>query len=102
MRRGISPHGTAAGRKLAEKRIAKASFPDVLSSDGTDIFMRQMRWDKQGVIRPENVPHLFSSAGFLDSTPQAGPVWAPTREAAARPLRQGAGLSRLAQRGRGP
>jgi len=45
MRRGISPHGTAAGRTLAEKRIAKASFPDVLSSDGTDIFMRQTRWE---------------------------------------------------------
>jgi len=56
------------GRKLVEKPIAKASFPDVLSSDGTDIFMRQMRLDKQGVIRPENVPHLFSSAGFLDDT----------------------------------
>jgi len=57
-----------AGRKLVEKPIAKASFPDVLSSDGANIFMRQMRLDKQGVIRPENVPHLFSSAGFLDDT----------------------------------
>lgn len=56
------------GRKLVEKRIAKASFPDVLSSDGTDIFMRQMRLDKQGAIQLGNVPHLFSAAGFLDDT----------------------------------
>ncbi len=58
----------ATGRKLVEKRITKASFPDVLSSDGTNIFMRQMRFNKQGAILPPNVPHLFSSAGFLDDT----------------------------------
>jgi hypothetical protein len=56
------------GRKLVEKPIVRASFPDVLSSDGTSIFMRQMRLDTQGVIKPGNVPHLFSAAGFLDDT----------------------------------
>ncbi|NQT88256.1 PQQ-like beta-propeller repeat protein [bacterium] len=56
------------GKTLVERKIAKASFPDVLSSDGISIFMRHMRLDKQGVVRAENVPHLFSSAGFLDST----------------------------------
>jgi len=56
------------GRKLVEQRIKRSGFPDVLSSDGTNIFMRQMRLDKQGVIRLGNVPHLFSPAGFLDDT----------------------------------
>jgi len=58
----------ATGRKLVEKRITKASFPDVLSSDGTSIFMRQMRLSKQGLPLFGPVPHLFSSAGFLDDT----------------------------------
>ncbi|KKL07608.1 hypothetical protein LCGC14_2584330, partial [marine sediment metagenome] len=56
------------GKKLAEQRVAKASFPDILSSDGTSIFMRQIRLNKQGVVQPENVPHLYSAAGFLDDT----------------------------------
>jgi len=57
-----------AGRKLVEQRITKASFPDILSSDGQGLFMRQLRLDKQGAVQPGNVPHLFSSAGFLDDT----------------------------------
>ncbi len=56
------------GKKLVEQRVAKTSFPDILSSDGTSIFMRQIRLNKQGVVQPENVSHLFSSAGFLDDT----------------------------------
>jgi len=58
----------STGRKLVEKPIERAAFPDVLSSDSTNIFMRQMRLDKQGMIQPSNVPHLFSAAGFLDDT----------------------------------
>jgi len=58
----------STGRKLVEEPIERAVFPDVLSSDRTSIFMRQMRFDKQGVIQPGNVPHLFSAAGFLDDT----------------------------------
>ena len=29
------------GRKLIEQKITKASFPDILSSDGESLFMRQ-------------------------------------------------------------
>jgi len=58
----------STGRELVKKQINQASFPDILSSDGTNLFMRQMRLDKHGVVRPGNVPHLFSSAGFLDDT----------------------------------
>jgi len=58
----------STGRQLVKKPITQAVFPDVLSSDGDDIFMRKMRLDKHGVIQPGNVPHLFSAAGFLDDT----------------------------------
>jgi hypothetical protein len=58
----------STGRPLVTKQIAQASFPDVLSGDGNSIFMRQMRLDKQGVVQPPSVPHLFSAAGFLDDT----------------------------------
>ncbi len=58
----------ATGKKLVEQRIEKASFPDILSSDGDNIFMRQMRFCKEGAVQPGSVPHLFSSAGFLDDT----------------------------------
>ena len=58
----------STGQSLVQEKITQASFPDVLSSDGTDIFMRQLRLDKQGAVQPGNVPHLFSAAGFLDDT----------------------------------
>jgi len=47
----------STGRKLVEKPIERAAFPDVLSSDSTNIFMRQMRLDKQGMIQPSKHPH---------------------------------------------
>ncbi|GAG47083.1 unnamed protein product, partial [marine sediment metagenome] len=47
----------STGRMLAKKQITQASFPDVLSSDGTNIFMRQLRLNKQGVTQAGNVPH---------------------------------------------
>ena len=42
------------------------ALPDVLSADGTSIFMRHARFDLEGNPQPENVDHLFSSVGFLD------------------------------------
>jgi len=42
------------------------ALPDVLSSDGTSIFMRHMRFDRQGVEQAEGAPHLFSPTGLLD------------------------------------
>jgi outer membrane protein assembly factor BamB len=58
----------ATGRELAAKQIEKAAFPDVLSSDGASIFMRQLHLDKHGTVQPRTVPHLFSAAGFLDDS----------------------------------
>jgi len=42
------------------------ALPDILSTDGTSVFMRHQRFDAQGKQRPPDVPHLFSPAGFLE------------------------------------
>ncbi len=44
------------------------TLPDVLSSDGASVFMRNARFNADGQRQPENVPHLFSSVGFLDDS----------------------------------
>jgi len=44
------------------------ALPDVLSSDGTSVFMRNARFNANGDRQPEDVPHLFSSVGFLDGS----------------------------------
>jgi len=43
-------------------------LPDILSSDGENIFMRQACFNLKGETREKNVPHLYSPAGFLDNT----------------------------------
>jgi hypothetical protein len=43
-------------------------LPDVLSSDGASVFMRNARFDAAGRRQPENVPHLFAGVGFLDGS----------------------------------
>ena len=42
------------------------ALPDILSTDGTSVFMRHQRFDAQGKRQPPDVPHLFSPAGFLE------------------------------------
>jgi hypothetical protein len=44
------------------------ALPDVLSSDGSSVYLRHMRFDLDGVEQPSDVPHLFSPAGFLDDS----------------------------------
>jgi hypothetical protein len=44
------------------------AIPDVLSTDGTSIFMRHQRFDLEGNTLAQDVDHLFCSAGFLDQT----------------------------------
>ncbi len=43
-------------------------LPDVLSADGTNVFMRHARFDADGRQRGGLVPHLFASVGFLDGS----------------------------------
>jgi outer membrane protein assembly factor BamB len=44
------------------------ALPDVLSSDGEFVYMRHLRFDREGQPLEPTVPHLFSAAGFLDDT----------------------------------
>lgn len=59
---GEEPEGAVRGFDIP------GSLPDVLSSDGSSIFMRHMRFDLDGVVQEQDVPHLFSPAGFLDDS----------------------------------
>lgn len=54
------------GKTLSTTRITKNALPDVMSSDGTSVFMRHKRFNKSGVEQQSKVEHLYSSAGFLD------------------------------------
>jgi len=44
------------------------ALPDVLSSDGQFVYMRHMRFNREGAEQEPDVPHLFSPAGFLDDS----------------------------------
>jgi outer membrane protein assembly factor BamB/SAM-dependent methyltransferase len=44
------------------------ALPDVLSCDGSSIYMRHRRFDLEGQPQSPEVTHLFSAAGFLDDT----------------------------------
>jgi outer membrane protein assembly factor BamB len=58
----------ATGKSLSATPIDTAALPDVLASDGTSVFLRHRRFDRQGAEQPPNVPHLYSPAGFLDDS----------------------------------
>ncbi|MHC4314995.1 MAG: outer membrane protein assembly factor BamB family protein [Planctomycetota bacterium] len=44
------------------------AIPDVLSTDGTSLFMRHQRFNFDGRTLEPDIDHLYSSAGFLDDT----------------------------------
>ena len=41
-------------------------LPDVLSCDGSSVYLRHLRFDLEGNPQEPNVAHLFSPAGFVD------------------------------------
>ena len=55
----------ATGRLLSETPV-EGGLPDVLSSDGANLFLRHKRFDMEGNPLQPTVPHIYSSAGFLD------------------------------------
>jgi len=59
---GEEPQETIRGTDMP------GALPDVLSSDGTFVYMRHMRFDRNGVEQEPSVPHLYSPAGFLDDS----------------------------------
>ncbi len=58
---GLQKSGTPSG-----KTLTSAALPDVLSSDGSSVFLRQNRFDLDGKPQAHDVHHLFSSVGFAD------------------------------------
>ena len=59
---GLEPQDTIRGTNMP------GALPDVLSSDGEYVYMRHLRFDKEGNPAEPDVPHLFSAAGFLDDS----------------------------------
>jgi outer membrane protein assembly factor BamB len=77
--------GVRTGRRLAVRRLydrdpktdleysevedirqLEGALPDILSSDGESIFLRHRRFNLDLTEQSQDVPHLFSSVGFLD------------------------------------
>lgn len=59
---GLEPQDQVRGTHM------DGALPDVLSSNGESVFLRQCRFDRQLVAQEPTVPHLFSSVGFLDDS----------------------------------
>ena len=58
---------TITGQELSRTPISNA-LGDVLSCDGEHVYMRHLCFDLEGKKVTAQVPHLFSSAGFLDGS----------------------------------
>ncbi len=43
-------------------------LPDVLSCDGSSVYLRHLRFDLEGNPQEPNVAHLFSPGGFMDGS----------------------------------
>ncbi|UCF15607.1 MAG: PQQ-binding-like beta-propeller repeat protein [Phycisphaerales bacterium] len=59
---GYQRKGSVSGTNIP------GALPDVLSCDGRSIFMRHNRFDLEGRPQEPDVPHLFSSAGFVEDS----------------------------------
>jgi len=57
---GLEPQNTVRGVAMP------GALPDVLSTDGSSLFMRHVRFDMQGNPLSQDDDHLYSPAGFLD------------------------------------
>lgn len=55
-------------RKAIRGTAMSGALPDVLSSDGSSVFMRHVRLDLDGNMQKSDVSHLYSPAGFLDDS----------------------------------
>jgi outer membrane protein assembly factor BamB len=54
------------------KQFAPSAMPgaraDILTGDGSGVYLRDMVFDKRGVGLPKGKPHLFTLTGFLDDS----------------------------------
>lgn len=62
------PKSSEEPQDIIERVNMLGSLPDVLSSDGQSVFMRHTRFDLKGVPQKSDIPHLYSSVGFLDDS----------------------------------
>ena len=58
---GLEPQETIRGTDMTS-----GVLPDVLSTDGASLYLRQVRFDLDGKRQAQGAVHLFSSAGYLD------------------------------------
>jgi len=59
---GLQPQDTVKGVQMP------GALPDIPAAEDDSIFIRQTRLDFQGNSLPEDVDHLFTSAGYVDDT----------------------------------
>ena len=59
---GLQPYDQIRGT-----RGLPGTLSDILTSDGQSLFLRHQRFDMEGEPQPPDVPHLYSSVGFLDA-----------------------------------
>ncbi len=69
----VSSYDPTTGEQVEEAvRVSgtemPGALPDVLSSDGQSVFMRHLKFGRDGKEQSVPTPHLFSSVGFLDDT----------------------------------
>ena len=57
--------GRQPEEEMADTEMPGA-LPDVLASDGENLYLRDKRMDLEGNSLPHDVPHMYSSAGLLD------------------------------------
>jgi outer membrane protein assembly factor BamB len=48
--------------------LMPGALADILTSDGSHVYLRDMVFDNSGVGQPEGSPHLFTLTGFLDDS----------------------------------
>jgi len=59
---GHEPQNTIKGVHMP------GALPDILAAEGDSLFMRHTRLDFQGKSLPEDVDHMFTSAGYVDDS----------------------------------
>jgi len=62
------PETDLPGQFEARGVTMPGALPDILSCDGTSIFLRHTRFSLSGEPEEANVPHLFSPGGFVDDS----------------------------------
>jgi len=65
---GRDPETGEQPRSAVQGFGMKGVLPDVLSSDGTFLYMRHAKFDRQGVEQEEPGRHLFTPTGFVDDS----------------------------------